>query len=442
MIAAYPTYKESGVEWLGVVPTTWEVVQTKRHFQKKKETNEGMQCVHRLSLTMGGVVPRSIDDLDGLQSSNYEGYQIFEAGDLAFKLIDLQNIKTSRVGLVPERGIMSPAYIRLSRRSDFNSQYAYWYFMALYWLQVFNGLGGGVRQTLGPEELLTIPLPVPSPTEQKTIAAFLDHETGKIDALVEEQKRLIVLLKEKRQTVISHAVTKGLNPSAPMKDSGIEWLGEVPEHWEVKRLKHVARIHSGFAMGRKPEGDVVRLPYLRVANVQDGYVDLSKVAEVELLKDQVRRYYLLSGDLLMNEGGDFDKLGRGTVWEAQIEPCLHQNHVFAVRPVNEVDPYWLAMVTRTDYAKWHFILRSKQTTNLASVSSSNVYELPIIMPPRCEQEELLAFIDLETTKLDELVSICEKAITLLQERRSALISAAVTGKIDVRGFTPSKTEAA
>jgi len=268
--------------------------------------------------------------------------------------------------------------------------------------------------------------------EQIGIAAFLDRETAKIDALIEEQRRLIALLKEKRQAVISHAVTKGLDPNAPMKDSGIEWLGEVPAHWRVVPLKFLASVQTGLAKG-KDHGDAVtvRVPYLRVANVQNGYLNLEDVAEIEVLPADIDRYRLRVGDVLMNEGGDFDKLGRGDVWRGQISDCLHQNHVFAVRPT-KVASSWLNIVNGSDYAQRFFMLRSKQTTNLASISSSNLMELPVVLPPVDEQAKIEEVVQSARTELDALTGEAQRAIDLLTERRAALISAAVTGKIDVR----------
>jgi type I restriction enzyme S subunit len=255
---------------------------------------------------------------------------------------------------------------------------------------------------------------------------------------VAEQQRLIALLKEKRQAVISHAVTKGLNPEAPMKDSGVEWLGEVPAHWEVTRLKFVADVQTGVAKGKDLAGrSVVSVPYLRVANVQDGYVDLADVAMIDLPVEELERYRLRNGDVLMNEGGDFDKLGRGHIWRAEIEPCIHQNHVFAVRP-RLVSAEWLNTVTGSAYAQFYFMGRSKQTTNLASSSSSNIMELPVVLPPVDEQSQLLRFIEREARRADTLVVAATSATALLQERRAALISAAVTGQIDVRGLAQAE----
>lgn len=142
---------------------------------------------------------------------------------------------------------------------------------------------------------------------------------------------------------------------------------------------------------------------------------------------------MASGDVLMNEGGDFDKLGRGYVWEGQIDPCITQNHVFAVRP-HSVDSWWLNSITSSDYAQFYFMSQSKQSTNLASISSTNLMELPVILPPANEQTEILRFVHDTTEQFDGLISEAERGIELLQERRTALISAAVTGKIDVRGF--------
>jgi type I restriction enzyme, S subunit len=283
-------------------------------------------------------------------------------------------------------------------------------------------------------------IPVPPLSDQQCIATFVHHETAKIDALVEEQRRLIELLKEKRQAVISQAVTKGLNPNVPMKDSGVEWLGAVPAHWDVARLKFVAHVQTGVAKGKDNTGKItVEVPYLRVANVQDGYLDLDDVSTMEIPADDLARYCLRAGDVLMNEGGDFDKLGRGHVWDGSIDPCIHQNHVFAVRPVG-ISPRWLNAVTSSDYAQFYFMSRSKQSTNLASISSTNLMELPVVTPPAVEQNALLKEIDEQCATCDRMIDSGQSAIHLLIERRSALISAAVTGKIDVRGME-SQTEA-
>lgn len=219
-------------------------------------------------------------------------------------------------------------------------------------------------------------------------------------------------------------------PYPAYKDSGVEWLGQVPEHWQIKRLKHIANVQTGVAKGKDNEGkDTIEVPYLRVANVQDGYLSLDDVTTIEIPREDLERYSLQPGDVLMNEGGDFDKLGRGSVWQGEIEPCIHQNHVFAVRPT-AVPPEWLNAFTGSLAAQFYFMGRAKQSTNLASISSSNIMELPVVMPPAAEIELLLAHIDRETARIDALVAKKTRFTELLREKRQALITHAVTKGLD------------
>jgi type I restriction enzyme S subunit len=322
--------------------------------------------------------------------------------------------------------------------SQTTSHYLHWLFNSTPFRAIGESwmYGAGGQKRVPDDFLRDFAIAFPPLPEQVAIAAFLDRETDKIDALVEEQRRLIELLKEKRQAVISHAVTKGLDPTAPMKDSGVEWLGEAPAHWEFSRLKFLASVQTGVAKGKDVTGrSVTTIPYLRVANVQDGHIDLSDLATLEIPIEDVERYLLRPGDVLMNEGGDFDKLGRGAIWDGRVDPCIHQNHVFAVRPFR-ISPAWLNLATGSDYAQFFFMGRSKQSTNLASISSTNIMELPVLIPPEREQKDVLAFVEKQAVIVDALISEAEAAITLLQERRAALISAAVTGKIDVGGIVP------
>ncbi|MCZ7662520.1 MAG: restriction endonuclease subunit S [Thermoleophilia bacterium] len=270
--------------------------------------------------------------------------------------------------------------------------------------------------------------------EQRAITAFLDRETSRIDALIEKKRRQIELLNEKRAALISHAVTKGLDPNAPMKDSGIDWLGELPAHWELKRLKLVSVLQTGLTLGKKyVHEDLVPRPYLRVANVQDGYLDLETVTEIELPLHEARRYELELGDVLMTEGGDFDKLGRGYVWEGQIPRCLHQNHIFAVRPnAGVLNPRFLAAVLMSSHGKNYFTSTSQQTTNLATTNSTKLRSFPVPLPALSEQVAILARVQGISGHLESLIRKVDLSIDRLREYRTALISAAVTGKIDVR----------
>jgi len=441
---AHSSYRDSGVEWLGDIPVHWQLLPTKRRFRRRKDLNTGMICDHRLALTMNGVIPRSIEDVDGLQTNDFEGYQIFEKGDLAFKLIDLQNIKTSRVGLVPERGIMSPAYIRLQPLSDVEVRFGYWYFMALYWNQVFNTLGGGVRQTLGPEELLTVPLPLPPLPEQSAIAAFLDRETAKIDALVEEQRRLIELLKEKRQAVISHAVTKGLDPTVPMKDSGAEWLGQIPAHWEVKRLRHIiAALDSGTSVNASDvpaSGDEIGV--LKTSCVYAGTFDAGEnktvIAEdLDRVTCPVKR-----GCLIVSRMNTPELVGAAGLVTGEHPNIYLPDRLWQIE-FGEVEAAFADLWTSSaSYRAQVRVACDGTSSSMQNLSQDKFYGFIIAMPPRSEQRQIVARLGQQLGQMDALAARAELAVSILRERRVALISAAVTGKVDVRGVAIRQAEAA
>ena len=278
-------------------------------------------------------------------------------------------------------------------------------------------------------DLADIRINLPDIETQRLIADYLNRETARIDALVAEKEKMLALLEEKRAALISRAVARGLDENAPLKPSGLDWLGDIPAHWELWRLKHLAEVRGGLKLGKKYlRNDLIEMPYLRVANVQDGYLKLDDVQTVEVSPEEARCYLLQRDDVLMNEGGDIDKLGRGCVWRDEIKSCLHQNHVFSVRP-RRADAEWLALWTSTLHAKRYFEQRAKRSTNLASISSTNIKELPVPMPPMDEQLNIKRYVESTVKKIVAIYSEMQQSIELLKERRAALITAAVTGQV-------------
>ncbi|KGO99840.1 restriction endonuclease subunit S [Novilysobacter defluvii] len=426
----YPEYKDSGVEWLGEIPCHWSVCR----LQDIAQVINGYPFDSKLFCEEGGHPLIRIRDLDAEETATrYAGDFVpaaaVETGDVLIGmdgefnvgrwLGSEQALLNQRMCCVrPSRPALA-TFLRHALPAPLKSINDVTYSTTVKHLSSF--------------QVKSIRLALPDDAELEQISRFLDRETGKIDALIAEQEKLLALLAEKRQATISHAVTRGLDPNAPMKDSGIPWLGPVPVHWEIARLKFVAMVQTGIAKGKDTSGkDTITVPYLRVANVQDGHLALDHIATIEIEPEQLDRYRLRPGDVLMNEGGDFDKLGRGALWNGEIENCIHQNHVFAVRP-RGISPQWLNQITGSSYAQFFFMGRSKQSTNLASISSTNVMELPVLLPPHVEQVEILDFIQDESARIDALRAAGRQAVGLLQERRSALIAAAVTGQIDVRG---------
>ena len=439
---AYPDYKDSGVEWLGEIPSHWEILSAKRMFQSVRthayKSDEQLAASQKY-----GVIPQSL-----MMQLNDSKVMLALKGTESFRHVEVNNfvisLRSFEGGIEYSQytGCVSPAYTVLKNSKPISYGYYSYLLKCMPFIAALQSSTDSLRdgKSINYEQFGALSLPLSSVQEQNVIAVFLDHETTKIDNLIEKQQQLIELLKEKRQAVISHAVTKGLNPNVPMKDSSVEWLGEVPEHWIVRRLKHTANLQSGIPKGKDLTGkNSISVPMLRVANVQDGYLDLEDVHVIDIEPSQLERYLLRDGDVLMNEGGDNDQLGRGAVWSASIDNCIHQNHVFAIRPQN-IESDWLDMLTRAAYAKFHFYRVAKQSTNLASISSTNIKETPLLIPPVEERVEILKFIKLQLGKLKKSEELSVNQVALLQERRTALISAAVTGKIDVRDWVAPDTQ--
>ena len=208
--------KDSGIEWIGQIPEDWNIWPTKRFFRHTKTlAGEQVDSYERLALTMNGVIKRSKEDSEGLQPEKFDTYQVLRENELVFKLIDLANVKTSRVGLSPYTGIVSPAYIVLTNDSEDNRFY-YYYFMSMYYNEIFNNFGdNGVRSSLNAQDLLNVPMVDIPNSLRKRIANFLDEKCGKIDRYIEKQQQVIEKLKAYKQSVITEAVTKGLDPNAP-----------------------------------------------------------------------------------------------------------------------------------------------------------------------------------------------------------------------------------
>ncbi|NIK43232.1 restriction endonuclease subunit S [Xanthomonas arboricola] len=424
----YAEYKDSGTSWLGNVPAHWEVRRLGFFFYERRQKVSDRDYP-ALSVTKSGIVPQLET---AAKTDDGDNRKLVRAGDF---VINSRSDRKGSAGTARLDGSVSLISTVLRPTSDINIEFAHHLLRSTLFQEEFYRFGKGIVADLWStnySEMRNIMLALPDLEGQAAIAAFLDREIVKIDALIAEQEKLIGLLAEKRQATISHAVTKGLNPNAPIKDSGIPWLGEVPVDWRVTRLKFIASVQTGIAKGKDVSGkETISVPYLRVANVQDGYLALDEMAVIEIEPEQLTRYQLRKGDVLMNEGGDFDKLGRGAVWIGEIDDCIHQNHVFAVRP-HAVEPEWLNRVTSSDYAQFYFMGRAKQSTNLASISSTNIMELPVVLPPEDEQASILASLDSMLAGIDLLSTQAKSTVDLLKERRSALIAAAVTGQIDVR----------
>jgi len=298
----------------------------------------------------------------------------------------------------------------------------------------FHSLGRGLRKTLGFSELKKHPMLLPSLHIQQRIADHLDSKCSLIDNTIEKQKLVIEKLKLYKQSIIIEALTKGLDLTVKTKPSGIEWIGEIPEGWKVGEVKFFATLRSGITLGKKypPGTQLVEYPYLRVANVQGGYTDLTDIATILITEKEAERYKLQVGEVLMTEGGDRDKLGRGCIWQGEIENCLHQNHIFAVRTDgSELDARFYDYITTSDVGRNYFNFTAKKTTNLASTNSTTILEFRFPVPHIDEQKEIISYLDTKCSQIDTIIAGKQKLLEKLTAYKKSLIYECVTGKKEV-----------
>ena len=432
----YPEYKESGLPWLGHIPARWSLIRAKNLFrevdERSKTGNEELLSVSHIT----GVTPRSQKTITMFLAKSNIGHKLCRPDDL---VINTLWAWMAALGVTHRPGIVSPAYgvyrplpssTMLPRFADALLRSPLY---AAEYLRQSTGVNSS-RLRLYPEQFLRIPLISPPSDEQAAIVRFLDHANGKIERAIRTKRKLIALLNEQKQAIIHRAVTRGLDPTVRLRPSGIPWLGDVPEHWEIQPLKGVCSVQSGITLGKDYTGHALdEFPYLRVANVQAGHANLAVVKTIRVTKADADRCTLQKSDVLMTEGGDPDKLGRGCVWDSQIKPCLHQNHVFAVRAKqSRLDPHFLSAVTGTIYARAYFESTAKQTTNLASTNKTKIGMFKVLLPPLDEQELILANCELATLPVIGAIARTEREIALLREYRTTLTAAVVTGKLDVR----------
>ncbi|MCA3225880.1 MAG: restriction endonuclease subunit S [Burkholderiales bacterium] len=434
--AGYPAYVDSGIQWVGMVPEHWQVTALVGIAAERYESNAGLKDDNLLSLSYGRVVRKDIDSNDGLLPESFETYQIVHPGDIVLRLTDLQNDKRSlRSAHVEERGIITSAYLAL-QPIGVAPRFLSHLLRAYDTKKVFYSMGGGLRQSMKFADLKRMPVAVPTKTEQITIAEFLDRETAKIDALVEEQRRLIELLKEKRQAVISQAVTKGLDPNVPMKDSGVEWLGDVPAHWKVGKSGYYVSVLAGYAF---PSADFslndCDAKLLRGINVGVGELRWEDVVYwVRQPSDGLDPYELVEGDLVVGMDRPLIANGMRVAHVTHLDsPCLLVQRVAKVQPGPLMESRFIMRLLGSRAFEAHF---APETTGVSvpHISGEQICRFLIPVPPLVEQRRICDFVDLELAKLNALNHEAELATALLGERRSALISAAVTGKIDVRGL--------
>ena len=412
------------MEWLGDVPEHWNLKRFGYLFDENKKKNIGFKETNVLSLSYGNIKEKNIDGNKGLLPESFETYQIIEPNDIVFRFTDLQNDKRSlRSAISKYHGIITSAYIAVKTKQ--NADFYNYLFRAYDLQKVFYSMGEGMRQSLKMDELNKMPVVLPSEDEQKRIVAFLNTETTRIDNLIAKQEKLIELLEEQRKSVISHAVTKGLDPNAPMKDSGVEWLGEVPESWEV--------IPSKFYFTERKEKAVNGDKQL-TASQKHGII-----YQDEFIAENGRVMVVMKNPEILKKVRPNDFVISMRSFQGGLELSSLEGSISSAYVMLKPD---LSLIN-TEYFKYLFktpryIQSLQSTSNLIrdgqALRFNNFSQVKLVLPPKSEQQEIVEYLDKEKNKIDNLIYKQKTLIEKLKEYRASIISHAVTGKIDVREF--------
>ena len=443
----YDRYKNSGVEWLGEVPEHWEVGHVKRLATKitdgshiSPETENGVYAfistkdVRNDSLDFDNCLRTSVENYEYLVRTGCKpiaGDVLFSKDGTIGRTVVIKEdrdfvVASSLIIISPDQNILSSVFLNyLCQSSTIASQ-----------VECFVKGAGLPRLSI--QNLLRIIGVFPPLPEQRSIATFLDRETTKIDELIAEQRQLIDLLKEKRQAVISHAVTKGLNPDAPMKDSAIEWLGEVPEHWEAVRIKYILK---SLEQGWSPQCENFSAEdsgwgVLKVGCVNGGVFNPDENKALPAAFSPVPELAICVGDVLISRANTRELVGSAAVALADYPNLLLCDKLYRLRLIADLcNPEFLVLYLSTPQARSQLELAaSGASSSMLNIGQATVLEMFMPLPTIEEQIQITSYVGNEANKFQDLISEAHHAIALLQERRTALISAAVTGKIDVRSL--------
>ena len=343
-------------------------------------------------------------------------------------LMAMYGATIGKLGILKTEATVNQACCALVPRQVISLRFMFFKLLSLRSGFIAAGRGGG-QQNISQDTVKQTYIVYPTLPEQHRIAAYLDASCAAIDVALSAKRRQLDTLDALRKSIIQRAVTQGIAADAVLESTGNVWLAQVPRGWKLRALKRIAEIRGGLTLGKQYEGELVERPYLRVGNVQDGHLDLTDVSVIELPASVAAGVELCPDDVLMTEGGDLDKLGRGYLWRGELAGCLHQNHIFAVRCFrHQLKPMFLAYATAAQYGRDYFEATGKKTTNLANTNATKVGQFPIPLPTLPEQEAICAHLDDKTAEMDRISATIQAQISTLTAYRKSLIHEYVTGQ--------------
>jgi len=427
----YPAMKDSAVPWLGEVPGHWEIIPAFAVYRPRQVKNIGLIEKTVLSLSYGRIVVRPPERLRGLVPESFETYQVVDPGNIIVRTTDLQNDQTSlRVGHSQHRGIITSAYMCLETTPRVSNEFGYQFLNAYDLLKIIYGFGSGLRQNLDFSDIRRMPVLVPPLSEQAAIVRFLEHADRRIRRQIRAKQKLIKLLEAQKQAIIHRAVTRGLDPNVRLKPSGVEWLGDVPEHWEVVRLKNLASHIVDCLHATPMYNELGQFPAIRTADITPGAVHLRRARRVddETYRRWTERHEPAAGDILYSREGE--RFGIAACVPPDTRLCISQRMmVFRIRP--ECNPFFVmwALNSPQTYAQ-----ASQDVTGSTAphVNVSTIRNFALALPSLDEQRQIVGYIESATPVICRTIDDATREIALLREYRIGLVADVVTGKLDVR----------
>lgn len=420
--------KDSGIEWIGEIPKSWTITILSALFSERKCKNSGLVENNLLSLSYGNIVRKNIESNEGLLPASFETYNIIEPGNIVFRLTDLQNDKRSlRTGLCKERGIITSAYVTLQIRSDDSPRYMHYLFHTYDLCKVFYGMGDGVRQGMNYEDLKRLRILRPDQETQRRIADYLDRKCSQIDAIITRQQEVIEKLKAYKLSVITEAVTKGLNPDVSMKDSGVEWIGEIPEHWQVPKIKYLATIASGGTPDRShPEYWNGSINWAKTGELQNNelYETEEKITELALENSSAKVFSVDTILVAMYGQGKT----RGMTALLKVPSATNQACAgIAVYSKDITVSYlWLFLMGAYD------AIREKANgSGQPNLSGALIADFNVTLPPIEEQMNICKTVAMRLPHIDSIIKQKETIVDKLTAYKKSLIYEVVTGKKEV-----------
>ena len=427
---AYPAYKDSGVEWIGQVPEHWKVARVKRLASLRNERRNDVSTdtiyigLEDVEAGSGQYKPTN----GSSRQSEDSTVGIFYEGDVLYGKLR----PYLRKAIITEMaGCCSTEFLVLRAEKTEPRWLQEWLLTPDVTHQIVSGCEGAKMPRADWGHIGSIEVVYPDQPEQAKILTSLDRETARIDALIEKKTRFIELLNEKRQALITHAVTKGLDPNVKMKDSGIEWIGQVPEHWEVKPFKYILSAPMSYGANESAESDDPNHPrYIRITDLTENGI-LREDTFKTLPWDKAYSYLLSDGDILLARSGA--TVGKSFLYrETNGAACFAGYLIKASCDEEKALPKYIYAYLQS-HSYWEYISGSNIQSTIQNVSAEKYSSMVLPVPQREEQATIVATLDRETARIDALISKAEQSITLLKERRAAFITAAVTGQIDLRG---------